>query len=64
MREILDTRRCTTCQAVLTVLVHDRDIDEEGEPRELVHWLPRRSHSSDECSRNRALFAEEWPTLW
>jgi hypothetical protein len=64
MREIRDIRRCSRCQAVLTVLVHDKDSDEEGELREMIHWLPRRQHSDDECSRNLALFREEWPTLW
>jgi hypothetical protein len=64
MREIRDATRCSRCQAVLTVLVHDKEVDEEGNPRELIHWLPRRVHTDDDCSRNLALFLEEWPRLW
>jgi hypothetical protein len=64
MREIRDVKRCPACDSVLTVLVHDRDVDDEGQPRQMIHWLPRRKHSADECSRARALYAEEWPTLW
>lgn len=64
MREIRDVKRCATCDSVLTVLVHDRDVDDEGQPRQMIHWLPRRQHSNDECSRALALYREEWPTLW
>jgi hypothetical protein len=64
MREIRDVRRCSRCQTVLTALVHDKDINEEGQPRELIHWLPRHAHSDDECSRQVVLNREEWPTLW
>jgi hypothetical protein len=64
MREIRDVRRCSRCQAVLTCLVHDKDIDEEGERREMIHWLPRRKHTDDECSRQVVLNSEQWPTLW
>jgi hypothetical protein len=64
MREILDVRRCCRCDTVTTVLVHDKELDDEGEPRELIHWLPRRPHSNDECARYIAIFKEEWPTLW
>jgi hypothetical protein len=49
---------------VLTALVHDRDLDEEGNFRELIHWLPRREHSDADCSRQVAMNREEWPMLW
>ncbi len=64
MREIRDVRRCSRCQLVLTALVHDRDLDEEGNFREMVHWLPRREHTDDACSRQVAMNREEWPMLW
>ncbi len=64
MREIRAINRCTRCGSVIAVLVHDQDLDEEGNWRELVHWLPRREHGDDECSRLRVLFKEEWPQLW
>jgi hypothetical protein len=64
MREIRDVRRCSRCQAVLACLVHDRDIDEEGQPREMVHWLPRRLHTDDMCSQQVCLNLEQWPVLW
>ncbi len=64
MREIRDVRRCSRCQAVLTCLVHDKDIDDEGERREMIYWLPRREHSDQDCSTQVALNREQWPTLW
>ncbi len=64
MREIRDVRRCSLCHQVLTALVHDRDLDEEGNFSELIHWLPRRSHSDDMCSVQVELNREEWPMLW
>ncbi len=64
MREIRDVKRCSRCHAVITALVHDRDLDEEGGQRELIHWLPRRSHTDQDCEQQRRLNLEEWPTLW
>jgi hypothetical protein len=64
MREIRDVNRCSRCQTVIAALVHDRDVDEEGQLRELIHWLPRRAHTDDDCARQVALNVEEWPQLW
>ncbi len=64
MREIRDVKRCCTCDAALTVLVHDYDLDDEGQPQQRIHWLPRRQHTNDDCAKQRQLNAEEWPRLW
>jgi hypothetical protein len=64
MREILDVKRCSTCESVLTVLVQDKDLDDEGQPRQVIHWLPRRPHTADDCAQQRVLNAEQWPMLW
>jgi hypothetical protein len=64
MREIRDVLRCSRCQTVLTCQVHDKDIDDEGEWRGMIHWLPRREHSDQDCCTQVALNREQWPTLW
>ncbi len=64
MREILDVKRCSACDSVLTVLVSDKDLDDEGQPQQMIHWLPRRPHTAHDCALQRTLNAEEWPMLW
>lgn len=63
-REILDVRRCNRCQTVVQALVHD--IYDEGteEHVEAVFWLPRRTHSGEDCERMLEIAKEEWPTLF
>ncbi len=64
MREIRDVRRCSRCQAVITALVDDTDVDEEGQQRRMIHWLPRWPHTAVDCDRQLTMNAEQWPTLW
>lgn len=63
-RELLDTRRCTTCQAVIDVLVRDDYVTDNGENGQAIHWLGRRKHGADECTRQVRLNEEEWPVLF
>ncbi len=63
-REIRDVRRCSRCQEVVQALVHDKYLDDTGEPVQAIFWLPRRKHTDDDCSRMQTLASEEWPTLW
>jgi hypothetical protein len=49
---------------VIQALVHDRYLTEGGQYGESIHWLPRRSHTEQDCSRMQELAREEWPTLW
>jgi hypothetical protein len=63
-REIRDVRRCNKCREVVQALVHDKYLDDAGEPGQAIFWLPRRTHTADHCSAMLALSREEWPTLW
>jgi hypothetical protein len=63
LREILDVRRCTRCQAVLQAMVQDDMLDDNGEHFRAIYWLPRREHGAESCSRMIELAREEWPTL-
>jgi hypothetical protein len=64
MREILDVRRCTRCDAVLQVMVQDDTLDESGYPVRAVYWLPPHKHGDDECNRMLTLAQEAWPRLF
>lgn len=63
-REILDVRRCPRCHEVVQAFVQDHYNSGSEDAETVIYWLPRRSHSKDDCDRMLTLAAEEWPTLF